>query len=130
MKPTAPSSALQRCGRGLPTSYVRKQSVVFSEADDRFHDLAALNASFDWFRHAAPLSGEVHRCVWQGDAMPLVSLIDGHALRHTPHDLANIFQCGRQGMAVVRISVGSAVDDKSARLGRDDRWPGKPASEL
>src|SRR5579859_7616447 len=75
--------------------------------------------SFDFFRHPTFLSGDVNRRVWQRDAMPLVSLVDGHTLWHAPHDLANVFQRGRQGMAVVGISVQRLrMQNEVSALGR------------
>jgi hypothetical protein len=65
-----------------------------------------------FFRHPTFLSGDENRRVWQHDAMTLVSLIDGHALWDPLNDFADIFRCGRQGMAVVRTSVTAPAHAK------------------
>ena len=105
------------CAASQPVA--SEQSVVLSVTDNWFHYGRPFQPAFDFFRHATFLSGDVNRGVRLRDAMSLVSFVDRHTLRRTPHELANVFQCCRQCVAVVGILVQRLrMENEVPALGR------------
>ncbi len=81
------------------------QTVVFGVAEDVLDSRSTFQLTFNFFRHVVFLPGDVNGGVRKRHAMPLVSLIDRHALRNASDDFPNVVESRFPCVAVVRITV-------------------------